>query len=299
MESACRSVRRERRGDLDVWVVDHPRAQATLTSQGAQLLDYTPTGERPVVWLSEEVAYQSGQSLRGGVPICAPWFGALERNPDGVRASFVGASAPAHGLVRGVPWLLDEVSEDESGVCISFRLPGEHSALAGWRERMSYRVTYRIGAELEMRLALTAEAEAAHVSLALHTYLAASDVADVEVLGLEGTRYLDTLDGWRGCVDDEPVQLRGEVDRVYLGVERPTVVRDRGWGREIEVRHANARSVILWNPHVEKTKRLSQMAPDAWRRMLCIETATVLDDARRVEAGETLTIGVTLTVRAA
>ncbi len=299
MESACPSVRCERRGDLDVWVVNHPRAQATLTSQGAQLLDFAPSGSRPVVWLSDEVAYQRGQSLRGGVPICAPWFGALDRNPDAVRASYAGATPPAHGLVRGVEWLLDELSEDDAGVCMSFRLPADHPALAGWRERVSYRVTYRIGAELDIRLALTAESEATTASLALHTYLAASDVANVEVLGLEGTRFLDTLDGWRECVEDEPVQLRGEVDRVYLGVARPTVVRDRGWGREVEVRHASARSAILWNPHVEKTKRLSQMAPDAWRRMLCIETAAVLDDARRIEAGETLAIGVTLAVRSA
>jgi glucose-6-phosphate 1-epimerase len=297
-----RFVRRERRGELDVLVVDHPRARAAFALQGAQLLSYAPAGERDVVWLSEEAAYVRGQSVRGGVPVCAPWFGALERNPSEVRGRFEGASpAPAHGLVRGVPWDLDAVTEDfddDGGVRVTFGLGAGSSAFQSWRGPVDLRLEYVVGRELEARLIVTAVDEPVELTLALHTYLAVSDVAEVTIEGLEGARYLDTLDGWRERRDEAPVRFTGEVDRVYQGVVKPTVVVDPGWGRRVEVHHEGSRSLVLWNPHVEKTARLSQMAPDAWRGMLCIETANVLDDALPLEPGDVHTVGFRLVVRA-
>ncbi len=91
--------------------------------------------------------------------------------------------------------------------------------------------------------------------------------------------------------------MRGEVDRVYLGVERPTIVEDTLWRRTIEVHHRGSRSLVLWNPHIEKAKRLSQFAPDAWRRMLCVETANVVDDAVHLEAGQLHSLGFRIAVR--
>ncbi len=295
-----RFVRRERRGELDVLVVDHPRAQAAFALQGAQLLSFTPTGEREVVWLSEEAAYARGQSVRGGVPVCAPWFGALERNPPEVRGRFEGAApAPAHGLVRGVAWDLDAVTEDfddDGGVHVTFGLGAGSSAFHGWRGPVDLRLEYTVGRELHARLTVTAVDEPVELTLALHTYLAVSDVTAVHVEGLEGARYLDTLEGWSERREAEPVRFAGEVDRVYQGVTRPTVVVDPEWGRRVEVHHEGSRSLVLWNPHVEKTARLSQMAPEAWRGMLCIETANVLDDALPLEPGDAHTVGFRLAV---
>ena len=93
-----------------------------------------------------------------------------------------------------------------------------------------------------------------------------------------------------------PVRFEGEVDRVYEEVTRASVVHDRGFSRRIVVEHENAKSAVLWNPHVAKTSRLSQMRPDAWRGMLCIETANVLGDARHLEAGESHALGVRIAV---
>jgi glucose-6-phosphate 1-epimerase len=283
---SSRYVRVERRGDLELCIVDHPRARALLTSQGAQLLAFTPAGEKPVVWLSEEAAFQQGVSVRGGIPVCAPWFGDLEKNPDAVRAGYTGTRAPAHGLVRGVPWSLESVGEDDTGVRVCILLERSAAALRDWAAPLTFRVEYTIGRELHARLRVTAPEQPTTVSLALHTYLAVSDVAEVEISGLEGIPYHDALDRWRAKVEESPVRLEGEVDRVYEGVSRASVVHDRGWGRRVVVEHENAKSAVLWNPHVAKTARLSQMKPDGWRGMLCIETASHALGVRiAVEAG--------------
>jgi glucose-6-phosphate 1-epimerase len=295
-----RFVRRDRRGELDVLVVDHPRAQASFALQGAQLLSYTPAGEREVVWLSDKAEYVRGLPVRGGVPVCAPWFGALERNPPEVRARVAAERAPAHGLVRDVLWDLDSVTEDfdaDGGVRVTFGLGAGARAFTGWRGPVDLRLEYAVGRELQARLTVTAMEEPVELTLALHTYLAVSDVADIQIEGLEGVRYLDTLDGWRERRETAPVHLTGEVDRVYLGVTKPTVVADTGWNRRVEVHHEGSRSLVLWNPHVQKSARLAQMAPDAWRRMLCIETANVLEDALPLEPGDVHTVGFTLRTR--
>jgi glucose-6-phosphate 1-epimerase len=295
---SSRYVRVERRGDLELCIVDHPCGRALLTSQGAQLLAFTPAGEKPVVWLSEEAAFQSGVSVRGGIPVCAPWFGALDANPERVRAGYTGTNAPAHGLVRGVPWALEAVEEDETGVRIGFSLEAASPSLRDWSAPLAFRVEYTVGRELRAKLRVTASKAPSTVSLALHTYLAVSDIDAVEVSGFEGVPYRDALDGWREKVEASPVRFAGEVDRVYEGVARASVVHDRGWARRVMVEHENARSAVLWNPHVEKTKRLGQMAPEGWRRMLCIETANVLGDVRTLEAGETHVMGVRVAVEA-
>lgn len=295
---SSRYVRVERRGDLELCIVDHPKARALLAAQGAQLLSFTPAGEKPVVWLSEEAAFQQGISVRGGIPVCAPWFGALEANPEAVRAGYTGANAPAHGLVRGVPWSLEAVEEDDTGVRVRFLLERSSAALRDWAAPLTLRVEYTIGRELHARLRVSAGEVPTTVSLALHSYLAVSEIADVEVSGFEGVAYRDALDGWRSKTEVNPVRFEGEVDRVYEGVSRASVVHDRGWSRRIVVEHENAKSAVLWNPHVAKTARLSQMNAEGWRRMLCIETANVLGDARALEAGESHALGVRIAVEA-
>ncbi len=295
---SSRFLRVERRGDLELCIVDHPRARALLTSQGAQLLAFTPTGEKPVVWLSEEAAFQQGSSVRGGTPVCAPWFGDLAKNPEAVRAGYTGSQAPAHGLVRGVPWSLEAVEEDDTGVRVRFLLESTSPALRDWQAPLVLRVEYTIGRELHARLRVSAPERPTTVSLALHTYLAVSDVGEVDVSGFEGVPFRDALDDWREKVEASPVRFAGEVDRVYEGVSRASVVHDRGWARRVVVEHENARSAVLWNPHVAKTARLSQMKPDGWRAMLCIETANVLGDARHLEAGESHALGVRVAVEA-
>ena len=141
--------------------------------------------------------------------------------------------------------------------------------------------------ELDIRLgedlALTLEthnqgSEPLSISQALHSYFAVSDVRQVSVEGLDGCRYLDTLEDWREGRQDGALRFAGETDRIYLDTPTRLSIVDPGWARRIHLDSSGSRSAVLWNPWIDKARRLSQFAADAWQDMLCIETANVMDD---------------------
>lgn len=292
-------------GALTCLQVNHPRASASIALQGAQVLEYTPAGERPVIWLSEKAAFQPGHSVRGGIPVCWPWFGDLRRNPQGVKSQYSLPEPPAHGWARTVEWQVDGIVDSAEGVTVSLSVSAAALASAPIPIVVLPRLQISIGERLQVLLIneFPADSVAAvdavrssgtfSISQALHTYFAVSDIDNVVVEGLEGVPYLDTLKDWQEFTDVEPVQFVGETDRIYRllpaskqGSVSDVCLRDEGWQRRIRVRAAHSRSLVLWNPHVEKSLRLSQFAPDAWRRMVCIETANILSDVVVLAPGE-------------
>lgn len=283
--TAIASVQLVQLGALPSLHVRNAQAEALIALQGGQLLHYARPGEQPLIWLSERAEFAVDQSVRGGIPVCWPWFGDLARNPAAVRDAVPHPGAPAHGLVRTLGWLLDGIAEDADGTTIALSFPT--SALsAAWPHSAELTLTFHIGAtlRLQLRTANTGPTPLAF-SQALHTYFAISDIGDVEVRGLDGARYIDTLQGWHEFRQDGAVRAAGEIDRIYQDVPAQLLLHDAGWQRDIHLRTRNSTSAIVWNPHVEKARRLSQFAEDAWQRMLCIETANVMADAVHLEAG--------------
>jgi glucose-6-phosphate 1-epimerase len=269
----------QQRGDLSVLRISNRHADATIALQGAQLLEYTPRGEQPVIWLSKQAAYQRGQGVRGGVPVCWPWFGALDRNPESVRAMTRGDNLPAHGLVRTRDWTLRSVREADDCTEVSLALSTDLS-LQHWPHHAELLLTVSIGQSL--KFALTTRNlghEPIALAQALHTYFAISAIDTVAVSGFEGCRHIDTLDDWRELQQQGAIRFSGETDRIYLDVPSEVQLHDSGWQRTIRLRTSGSGSAVVWNPWVEKAKRLSQFAPEAWREMLCIETANVLSDS--------------------
>ena len=92
-------------GGLDSIAIDNSLCHAEAYMQGAHITAWQPAGERPVLWLSPASAFAAGKAIRGGVPICLPWFGAHPDNP----------SAPSHGFVRTSPWTLEEARDEADG----------------------------------------------------------------------------------------------------------------------------------------------------------------------------------------
>lgn len=277
-------------GDLPLLHIDHPRAIAVIALQGAQLLHYQRSNSQPLIWLSDQVAYQRGQSLRGGVPVCWPWFGDLARNPEPVRKQFPLAAAPAHGLVRGASWLLERVDDLDEAVRVTLRYPAT-DLLSG----IDLQLEISVGDELRMTLRTANNSDRRfEFSQALHTYFAIGDIQRASVVGLEDARYVETLENWSEKIQQGAVMFAGETDRIYLNTPESIRIHDPAWQREICLRSSDSKSAIVWNPWIEKSKRLSQFAPDAWQRMLCIETANVLDDSIGLVPGESRALTVTI-----
>lgn len=279
------SVQLVQLGELPALRVQNDCATALIALQGAQLLEFTPHDSKPVIWLSERAAFERGVSIRGGIPVCWPWFGDLAHNPAAVRSAVTHSSAPAHGLVRAQSWLLEKVVEQPGNTTIELRYPTAALAV-DWPHAAELTLTLSIGATLRLQLRTRNTGSAPFVlSQALHTYFAISDSRQIEIRGFEDTQYIDTLNDWQEFRQDGPIRSVGEIDRIYRQAPAHVQLRDAGWQRTIQLRAKNSASAVLWNPHVEKSQRLSQFAPDAWQRMFCIETANVMDDCVSLAAG--------------
>lgn len=279
---------------LPCWRIHTAHGEALIAQQGAQLLSYQPHEQPPLVWLSEAAEYRHGQSVRGGIPVCWPWFGNLERNPVEIRTAYQGDKAPAHGLVRAVDWQLDDIADELGELAVHFSFDAHHG-LPGWPHSARLELVMRFGERLTLELTThNLGDKPLPVSQALHTYFAVSSSREISIDGLQGCRYIETLENWQERQQHGVVRITGETDRIYLDVEKPLVIRDPLWERDIHIQASSSRSAVLWNPWIDKAARLSQFPDDAWDGMLCIETARVWDDVMSVAPGRSETMSVVI-----
>ncbi|MCK5886010.1 MAG: D-hexose-6-phosphate mutarotase, partial [Alcanivorax sp.] len=249
-----------------------------IAEQGAQVLSYQRDGEPPLIWLSEDAAYHNGQGVRGGVPVCWPWFGGLDFNPIEIRQQYTLAQPPAHGLVRQQPWCLTHSEQDDEQITLTFALSphADRQCLPDVEPTLTVRLDDGLSLSLHNH---NHGDEPVWISQALHSYFAVSDSRQVEIHGLDTCPYVDGLDNWQRHRQQGPLTFRGETDRLYLQLPDTLHIDDPGWQRRLTLTSTGSRSAVVWNPWIDKSQRLSQFADDAWQRMLCIETARVLEDA--------------------
>ena len=280
-------VERVELDQLVCWRIRAAGSELLVAQQGAQILSYQQGEQPPLIWLSPDAAYQRGQSVRGGVPVCWPWFGDLRRNPQAVQAHYHLEQAPAHGLVRALDWELLGIDEGGDAVTLRFAYDTRTQPLEGWPRDVGLTFVVRLADDLGMSLEThNRGTEPLTLSQALHSYFAVSDVRQVSVEGLQGCRYIDTLQDWQELRQQEALVFDAETDRIYFDTAARLSIVDPGWGRRIHLDARGSRSAVLWNPWVDKAKRLSQFPDDAWQNMLCIETANVLEDIVQLKAGE-------------
>ena len=276
-------------------LVTTPQANAELYLHGAHLTRYQPTNAQPVLFTSRDSEFSPQSAIRGGVPIIFPWFGDW-------RGASSHAAALAHGFARRSAWKLVKTTQNENSVTVELRLQSSDLPPDAWPEHndakwsLRYRVT--VGATLHLELETHNEGESAfNFEQALHTYFAVSDVRQVEIEGLNETEYLDKTDGMKRKRQTSPLQLTSETDRVYVSTTAACELRDPDWKRQIVVEKSGSDSTILWNPWEEKARAMKDLADDEWLRMLCIESGNVGENALTLNAGETHTLGVAVSVR--
>ena len=274
--------------ELTCWRARVGTRELLISQQGAQVLSYQEDDQPPLIWLSEQAAYKRGQGVRGGVPVCWPWFGGLQRNPQTVQAMHLQpAAAPAHGLVRNLDWQLQGIDSRDDGVQLEFVYNSATQPLTDWPHAAELRLSIRLDERLHIQLNSRNLGDTPlAISQALHSYFAVSDIRNVAVEGLHGCRYIETLEDWQQRQQNGLLQFSGETDRIYQGTPAQLSILDRTWQRRIQLHSSGSNSAVLWNPWIDKAQRLSQFAADAWPGMLCIEHANVLDDIRVLAAGE-------------
>ncbi len=248
-------------GGLTKAVIATPVASGEIYLQGAHVTSWQPAGHAPVLWMSRSSLFQPGKPIRGGVPICFPWFGPHASDP----------SAPAHGFARTALWEVTEARTTADGV-ISLSLQTHIDSF-------SVRFTVEFGPVLQMTLT-TEPGPGSSTDLrfedALHTYFSVSDVRNVSITGLEQVRYIDKVDG----AAEKPatgaaIEFTGETDRVYLATDSECHLHDPGRNRTIAISKSGSLSTVVWNPGIAKSARMPDFGDHEWPEMVCIETANV------------------------
>lgn len=246
-----------RKEELDVLVIDHPQAQAVISLQGAQLLLWQPRDQKPVIWLSEKAQFVAGKALRGGIPICWPWFGRTAQ--------------PAHGFARNLPWQLQHNQESADIQQLTLTLNDTAETDAYWPHPFTLSLTLEIGATLNIMLH-SQSTEAINLTGALHTYFAVDNINKTSVEGL-GNDYIDSLNHSQQVVDAPVLLLDGPVDRIYTAAENISFIHDDAAQRVITVEHQGNNSVVTWTPWREGARNMADMNDDAYLTMVCVETA--------------------------
>jgi glucose-6-phosphate 1-epimerase len=262
-------------------------ASGLVFLQGAHVAEWAPAGADPIIWMSEKAIYQPGKALRGGIPICFPWFGAHAEHQD----------FPAHGFARTRAFEYRGARLDDSGRTeLEFVLRADEATHALFPYDFEARFRVAFGKTLALEFAVTNRGEVSFsFEEALHSYFHVSDVRNAALVGLQGATYSDKVRGMAEFSESAPeLRLSGETDRVYVSSAACTI-RDPGAKRLIRIEKSNSLTTVVWNPWSERAAQMSDFGAAAWPQMLCVESANVAAARVSLAPGSTHTLGVHVT----
>lgn len=278
----------EGKGGFRVVRITSPAATAEISLYGAQVLSWRPAGAEEVIFVSEQSHWQAGQAIRGGIPVCFPWFREKTDNPK----------APKHGFVRTKEWRLDSLrSDDDGSVTLVAVTSSDDATRALWPH--DFLLVYRIRVASTLRLELSVMnrgTSALRFEEALHTYFRVGQVKEARVLGLEGVTYLDNTDGNRQKRQPGDVKFAAPIDNAYMDTEGAADIVDPALHRRLRTDKLHSCSTIVWNPWQQGAASLSDFGDNEWQQMLCVEAGNILSDAVSLDPGEEHTLRATLSV---
>ncbi len=260
---------------LPLLTIDNEHARAEISLFGAHVLRYQRHGEPASLWLSDKAILDGSKPIRGGIPLCWPWFG-----PSPAR---VGSGKPAHGFARNCLWTLDGVSDHGDGTLIHLSLRDNDASRTLWPHAFELELDVLVGKELSLVLTTRNTGKSALTyNAALHTYLQISAPEAVTVTGL-GEPYLDKLTG-RNELQQGALTVTAAMDRIYRQPDPMVSVQDGE--RTTRVVNGNHDSVVVWTPWQEGASAMADMSDDGYRTMLCVEAAITAEDGITVPPDE-------------
>lgn len=233
--------------DIPVLYLKHGVGTAQISLQGAQLLSWQPKGStQDVLWLSEIEPFKLGTAIRGGIPICYPWFGSVKQ--------------PSHGMARIRLWQLSHYDLEKEKVRLVFSL---FSALN------------IIEAKVEMIFTDKCHITFTHygkqpAQVALHSYFNVGDINHIVIENLP-TNCFNSLTQKQENVPS-PRVITENVDCIYSAENTQNQIVDKRFNRTIGLHHHNAGELVLWNPWHKPT---SAMSEQGYQHMICLETARI------------------------
>ncbi|MBU1425837.1 MAG: D-hexose-6-phosphate mutarotase [Gammaproteobacteria bacterium] len=258
--------------------VANQHAIANIALQGAHIATFQPRGEEPVIWLSPHAKFAQGKSIRGGVPVCWPWFGPHKTD----------SKLPGHGFARTVPWEVFETKALPDGsTFLRFGLIESGVTRAQWPHPSTVQLEVTVGRALRVELVThNAGGAAFELGEALHTYFQISDVAKTTIRGLDNCAYLDKVQDFARFTQQDGIVIDSEVDRVYINTAADCVIEDKGLKRAIRIAKQGSMSTVVWNPWTEKADKMGDFGEEGHRGMVCVESGNMMDNVVVLAPGE-------------
>ena len=255
--------------------IQNKQAEAKIALQGAHLFHYKVKEKPSLLWLSDSAYFEEGKAIRGGIPVCFPWFGKNKDDP----------TLPQHGFARTQLWtVVLEEETDEGEAHIQLQLKPNAYTLTQWAYLFDIILDITIGHELSIALNVTnTDTKPFEISTALHTYFSVSDIDNVSIKGLDNRSYYDALKG-ETLIQDSDIIIEDEVDRVYSNPAETVTLIDGN--AKINLQQEGSNSLVVWNPWTEKSKQMADMTENGYRTMVCLETSNAREDARVLQPNE-------------
>ena len=264
-------------------------ASADIYLHGAQVTSWKLAGQEDALFLSELSRWEDGRAIRGGVPVCFPWF----------RGKADNAKAPAHGFARTQSWNLVSVAQDEESDAIAAVLSLENNEISErwWPHPFHLELKISVGSALGLELTVTNTGEAPFsFEEALHTYYRVGDVESVRIKGLEQTSFLDNTDGNREKVETGEIALTRATDNAFQKTAAPVTLGDPVLKRSIRLEKQHSNTTVVWNPWKDGAAALADLGDDEWQQMACVEACNIMGQAVTLQAGERHTLNATISI---
>jgi glucose-6-phosphate 1-epimerase len=257
---------------LPLLVVETALCSAVISLQGAQLLEFKTTQGDPLLWLSPNCDFTPGTALRGGVPLCLPWFGVNQQDPG----------KPKHGFARNQFWEMGETHlQNDGSVELAFLFQSDANNIFPYDFSAEVRITLGTSAKIELTINNT-DTEDFECSWAMHNYHRISSLSNVRVEGLAERKYLDNLENYTEKHQTGDVEFSGPVDRVYPAITNSVYIKS---SPSIEITHHNCPSVVVWNPGKESAAKIADIGAGNEQFYICVERGAVLDERWHLPAG--------------
>ena len=268
----------EGKGGFPFVAIDNGKAKALISLYGGQLLSFQPAGaEKDLMFCSEHAYYQTGKAIKGGVPICWPWFGA---DPE-------DKGRPAHGFARNSLWQLsatDTLSNGDNQVTLTLSDNESTRALFPYAFELALEVT--VGESVNLALITrNKSAEVMSITQALHTYFQIGNITQTNVTGLNGVNYLDKVDDFAEKRQEGAIFINSEVDRVYTNTNSDLQINDLALSRQINISSKGSNTAVVWNPWADICAGMADLNDQAYQHLVCVETANAAADIIQIPAG--------------
>ena len=253
------------RQDCQIIAIKHPKFDAEIAEKGAQLLSFTPQQDSDWLWLSEQANFDNSSPIRGGIPICFPWFGP---HPE-------QAELGKHGFVRQQRWQLEQLIEGTEGCTLQFSFSHDQ-----------FKLQLSLSLADSIQLALNWQHLGDHsqrYSFALHSYFRVDNLSTLTIDGLADQTFLDNTDQLRPKQWPNSKRFTTEVDAVFEQLAGQQRLIDGS--KQLDIQASGADSCIVWNPGQDLAATIADIG-SAYQQFVCIERGAAFSDSIVLAPGE-------------